>query len=395
MYLNKSKQSLDATDFPHLPPSTSTSLNSHTLDPFRTSLASPSSSSAPPSPLPSLLRAYGPLWSLGFLLKLTESTLALLIPLVLQQLIYWTENKRTDRQFWVSSGWGLAALLVGMAWTRVVLFSVAYSIVYAILPVNVRTAITDGLVQKAMRLSPAAGREFNAGKIFQLINVDANMIPGFISYSDAFPILILQILVSLFLLSFLLGPIPVLSGAAALLLTLGVITLLGRHLKSSYSGIVSAGDKRLHHLRETLLSIKQIKTHALEPIFSSHISSSRSTQIKHLRIYNYLNALLMCLTQITPLLMPLISFLVYAVRNQGVLEGGVVFPSLVLFGQMKAPMDLLNFVFGMFVGARGSWKRVKEYLVAEERSGGGDASSTGLQAGEEKKEEGAEKEEGV
>ncbi|KAJ3006993.1 UNVERIFIED_CONTAM: ATP-binding cassette sub- C member 8 [Siphonaria sp. JEL0065] len=148
---------------------------------------------------------------------------------------------------------------------------------------------------------------------------------------------------------------------------MALLLMAGAYSISNFQKVVGPNDTRVKLIREALDGIHLIKFQSLVGYFIKQINSVRSEQLKYIGGYNYggtwVGIFAVCITT----LMPVASISMYALREGGKLDAGLIFPALSLFQILGAP--LINFVVILrdFMTALVSWNRICEYLDTEAR----------------------------
>ncbi|KAJ3416990.1 Multidrug resistance-associated protein 1 [Chytridiales sp. JEL 0842] len=327
----------------------------------------------PPSP-PSLLRVlfghFARLWITGGLFYACSIGCELAVPTFIRQLIQSLQPFFPKEQLLVPSGYGIAVIifLLQMGFT---LFGRSSEQILRTITVNVRTAIIGAVYEKALKLSGEAQNEFSQGKILNLINVDAEAIAAFANSSHTLWVTPVQVFVTIGLLYNLLGN-AVWAALGAMIASLVIQISLFGSIAGFQRALLKAGDARLKSIRELLYAIKIVKLHAWESIFATRIAHLRKRQILALRNFNIIIIIFVSMAQLTPIIMPIVAFIVYSRINpeisggQNPLNPAVIFPALSLFQLLTGPLFVLPSIVSSFVRASVSWGRLRAFLSATE-----------------------------
>jgi ABC-type multidrug transport system fused ATPase/permease subunit len=260
----------------------------------------------------------------------------------------------------------------GYALTGVLFLLQIFSTIFAVtsnqigyqIQIDMRTILISAVYEKSLRLTQQSSRKFTQGQILNIINVDVEKIAMLFMQFNQLCVAPVQVTVSIILLGRLIG-FAVWGGAGALfgilILQIGAIGFLSKFQKQ----FLEFGDKRLKLLREVLYGIKIIKFRALEDFFFNRLSAIRSSQLQALKKYYMLQVYFVGLIQIAPISMPILAFLVYAAINGSIIPQ-VIFPALTLFQGLFQPILTVPQSVTALVVALVSWKRINEFLNAEE-----------------------------
>ncbi|KAJ3196969.1 hypothetical protein HK101_006830 [Irineochytrium annulatum] len=324
----------------------------------------PKRNDSPPSLLPTLWTRFGRMWMAGGAFYACGIVMQLMVPLVLGRLIEVLKRGHDWEQGIWNNGYFISFLLFATQVLSSVL-SRSSDQVSRTLSIDIKTVLIDAVYGKALRLSPRAMSEFSMGKIMNFINVDAEGISTLAQESHAMWVTPIQILATVYLLYNLLG-VAVLPSLAIILLSLFLqsssYTLVGKFQRA----LLGHSDARLKGIRELVMAIRVIKLHAWEGKFERQVGELRDKQVKAIKGYNLATMAGYAVSQSTPILMPLVAFVVYARTTDRGLDPSVIFPALALFSLLIPPLYGLPFAYSQLVRARVSWTRMGAFLVAEE-----------------------------
>ncbi|KAI8903608.1 P-loop containing nucleoside triphosphate hydrolase protein [Gorgonomyces haynaldii] len=235
------------------------------------------------------------------------------------------------------------------------------------LQININTILISAIYEKSLRLSQKASREFTQGQILNLINVDTEKISTVLLSLAGFVVSPIQIGVAVKLLSDLIG-VSVWGGAGSLFVILMLQMLAVNPLLKAQKGFLKMGDKRLKLLREIFYGMKVIKFRALEQFFSDRVTQVRWEQLGFLKFYYVAHLFFIGLIEIAPISMPTIAFIVYALLN-GDIRPDIIFPALTLFNGLFETILIIPQATSSIAVGYVSWKRVVQFLLAEEAPG--------------------------
>ncbi|KAJ3309498.1 Multidrug resistance-associated protein 1 [Boothiomyces sp. JEL0838] len=299
----------------------------------------------------------------GLLLQGLSVACVLTIPTFMKQILLYLTPLYPRSLLYFDSGVALSFILAALQLGRTVFEKTSIQL-FNSLQVDVKTILIGAIYEKSLRLSQASSRKYTQGQILNLINVDVEKISmSFIQMASLF-VSPINVVVSVILLGQNIF-YAVWGGAgslfAILLFQMAVIGLLVKFQKA----FLSIGDRRLKAIREMLYGIKIIKYRSLEKFFIDRISKIRDEQVGILKKYYILQVYFVGMIQIAPISMPIGAFLVYS-AVYGDLSPVAIFPSLTLFNNLFQPILVIPQALTALVVASVSYKRVVEFLAAEE-----------------------------
>ncbi|KAI8809085.1 P-loop containing nucleoside triphosphate hydrolase protein [Cladochytrium replicatum] len=228
---------------------------------------------------------------------------------------------------------------------------------------GLRTMLTGAVYDKSLRINGPSAQNFSQGQILNLVNVDTDQITFCLLNTDVIGIPV-QVIVSIYLLHLYLGN-AIWAGVGAMvgvtIIQISFIFILGNFERA----VLAASDKRLKLIRELLYAIKVIKYRAWEELFEKKVDALRNEQLSYLRKNNLALIVFICLGQITPIVMPIASFVVYQ-KLSGSLDPIVVFPALTLFTSLFIPLIDLPQIVPSLINLSVSWKRISAFLTTAE-----------------------------
>lgn len=286
----------------------------------------------------------------------------MIIPTFLQQIIFYIDLNKTD--LFIQSGPVLCVILT-LLQIGVVFFANASQQVANVLRVELKTLLIGSLYEKSFLLSRNASRTFTNGRILNSINVDVERVSGIFFVLAQFVTSPIQVIVTVILLSNLIG-VAVWSGLGVVLVIIPLQMLLFGLLPIYQKAIMEGGDKRLKLLREVFYGIKIIKFRALEKFFADRISLIRNDQVSFLLKFYITLAYSVGMFFLANSAMPIVAFMTYAAINGGDMSASIIFPSLSLFQGLFQPILGISQHTSTVLMAIVSFRRINEILVSEE-----------------------------
>ncbi|KAJ3103960.1 Multidrug resistance-associated protein 1 [Phlyctochytrium planicorne] len=226
--------------------------------------------------------------------------------------------------------------------------------------------IRAAIFQKALRLSTAASKEFNEGRVLSMVNVDADQLSNAMLSATDIILLPIQIAATIFFLVKLIGsniyPAAIVM-ITSLVLAVPLMGAISAYMKSYMEG----GDARVKFIREILTNIKYVKFRAEEMIRMADIDAKREKQLAALKKFLLAVSVVIVLFILPPTLMPIASILLYSKSTGGIIDPAVVFPTLILFAELFQPLQGLPNSLSSVLTGMVSLKRIQSFLLAEER----------------------------
>ncbi|KAJ3119275.1 Multidrug resistance-associated protein 1 [Physocladia obscura] len=265
------------------------------------------------------------------------------------------------------SGIGLAFLLFGMQLASTFATNMSASLT-TITNVRMGAAVTTAVYKKSLKLASKSRIKFPAGKINTFCGSDVTNIKQFITAANQIWSMPVQVAVALYLVSTLMQASTAV--AAAVFVGIGSFSLifgsqLGKYMKQYMEG----QDKRTFILREFLYGVKIIKYQAQEESVDAKIKSERAFQVKSLRgFYFYLCIVLFILVAQQALTAPLTIVAYGALGNN--MNPATVFVAYSLLSGLAGISGRLSSILSGFISSITSYKRLQEFLIAEEIDAG-------------------------
>ncbi|XP_068898237.1 multidrug resistance-associated protein 1 isoform X2 [Tenebrio molitor] len=333
---------------------------SYKLDSARVDIVNSSSSKKQASILLALIKAFGPTFVFGAVLKLVQDLLTFVSPQILNLLIEFVKNKEDQ---W--KGFFYAGLLFATATIQTIVLSQYFNRMFVV-GMRIRTALVSAIYKKALKVSNKARKETTVGEIVNLMSVDAQKFIDLTAYINMIWSAPLQIVLALYFLWNILGP-SVLAGLAVMIILIPVNGYIANKVKVLQIKQMKNKDERVKLMNEVLSGIKVLKLYAWEPSFENQILKIRSKEIQVLKEAAYMNAGTSFIWSCAPFLVSLLTFAVFIYSDSNnVMTPSVAFVSLSLFSIMRMPMSLLPMMIVYLVEAMVSIKRINHFMNAEE-----------------------------
>ena len=229
---------------------------------------------------------------------------------------------------------------------------------------NVRSFIITGIFAKAMRLSPAA-HTMSSGEIQNLVSNDATRIMKLAPYLHNLWSAPLQVIIGFTELYVFLGP-SALVGVLVMMLVVPTKLRLAKVLQRLRKVVVGFTDKRVKIISDLVHGIRVVKYYAWEKSFSITIGKTRADELSAMTKHIIVELLNFVMWNLTPLLVSLFTFGVFALAADGEMKASIIFPALTLFRLIRFPIIVLPFIITMLANFNVASKRISVYLQNEE-----------------------------
>jgi ATP-binding cassette subfamily C (CFTR/MRP) protein 1 len=308
-------------------------------------------------------------WLLCSFLKLTGETAQYVMPVLLNELIGWMENKQ-GRDFTYPIM--LSCILVGTMIFRT--FVMAY---YVNLTCRVgltrRTAFMGVVINKSLELNSSTA-SINIGSLINILGNDAEkMSLGSRLFQNAWfqPV---ALMLCMSLLVHYIG-VSAFVGFALMLVLLPCQVLLAKKLTKLRRLLLLKSDARISVVSNLVQGIRAIKLLTWEKFIMQDIDAKRTTELKSLRDFLLINLVNYMLLTSIPIFVAALTFWVYiALGNQ--LTASTAFTALSLLNMLRGPLFMfprvLTAVLDGYVGIERAqrllnMKKCQRYLFVKEK----------------------------
>ncbi|XP_075969494.1 sulfonylurea receptor isoform X2 [Anticarsia gemmatalis] len=177
----------------------------------------------------------------------------------------------------------------------------------------------------------------------------------------------LKIIVILYLLYTKLGISAIIGTAACVLIITPLQFFIGKKISDNSKDIAKCTDHRISKMTEIIQGIDVIKLYVWENLFKEKILQLREVELKLLNKDSMYWSFLTFTTQISSILITVITFTVYYfIDNNGRFTAVNVFAGLALFNQLTVPLLILPVTVLMVIQAMVSTKRLQDFLELPE-----------------------------
>lgn len=205
----------------------------------------------------------------------------------------------------------------------------------------------------------------NLGAIINLMAVDAFKVSEVCAYVHAFFGATCMIIVSIYLLWFLMGW-SALVGAFSIIAMSPLNFKLSTKLGDLQKQMLGVTDRRIQKLNETFQSIRIIKFFAWESKFEEQILNIRDEELQFLKKRSVVWSILIILWCILPTIVTVVSFGCYIFIDGKQLTIPVAFTALSLFNLLRNPLDQISDMLSFAIQSKVSLDRITDFLKEEE-----------------------------
>lgn len=217
---------------------------------------------------------------------------------------------------------------------------------------------------QTVTVSKSSLSKFSSGQIINFMSTDTDRVLNFGPSLHAAWSLPFQFLVTLILLYQQVG-LSFLAGVVITILLIPINKCIANKIGSLSTKMMSAKDKRVSIMSEILSGIRVIKYFTWEEIFKEKVQQTRQEELKYLAGRKYLDALCVYLWATTPVLISVLTFVIYVMAGNS-LTAAKVFTAVALFSMLTGPLNAFPWVLNGLIEAGVSIKRVEQFLSLPE-----------------------------
>eukprot|EP00051_Salpingoeca_urceolata_P006609 m.87350 g.87350 ORF g.87350 m.87350 type:complete len:1483 (+) comp14906_c0_seq3:85-4533(+) len=312
-----------------------------------------------PSMLRAMRRSFGGPFFMAAVFKASQDTLAFVAPQLLKHLMKFVQDP--DAPVW--HGYFLAAGMLLAALFQSIFLHQYFHRAFAT-GMRLRSSLTSAVYNKSLRLSMASRQEATTGEIVNLMSTDAQR------FNDSTPYLHVlwsgpfQIALSLYFLWDLMEW-ATLAGVGVMILMIPVNGVIAKWSRALQVKQMKRKDARIKLMNEVLNGIRVIKIYAWERPYREFVRLVRGKELEVLKTGAYLDGIGAFSWTVTPFLVSLVTFIVYA-KFIGNLTPEKAFVSLSLFNLLRFPLAVVPFVVTSLVQCSVSLNRIKRFLLLPE-----------------------------
>ena len=211
-----------------------------------------------------------------------------------------------------------------------------------------------------MTVSKSSLNKFSTGQIINFMSTDTDRVNNFGPSLHAAWSLPFQFGVTLILLYQQVG-ISFLAGVIITVLLIPVNKCIANKIGDLSTKMMEAKDGRVSIMSELLSGIRVIKFFNWEGVFTDKVNTVRSKELKYLAGRKYLDALCVYLWATTPVLISVLTFVIYVLLGN-TLTAARVFTSVALFSMHTGPLNAFPWVLNGLVEAMVSLRRLEKFF---------------------------------
>ncbi|CAJ0580304.1 unnamed protein product, partial [Mesorhabditis spiculigera] len=231
---------------------------------------------------------------------------------------------------------------------------------------RIKCAMIRHIYEKGTKLTPASQQKFPVGAIVNLMSVDIERLCHVIPFVHHFWAAPLQLVFATILLIRTIG-ISAVPGIFVILLYVPFNYYTSVYMKKFHKKKMTASDARLKQLEETVSGIETVKSHVWEDAFSARIQESRNKEVRMLKNASYIARAVDAANMALPVLVAVTTFGAYVYFVDSDLSPTKAFVSLAIFNKLRQPARIIAMFLNGFMQALVANKRLKAYLMADER----------------------------
>ncbi|KAG0285580.1 Multidrug resistance-associated protein 1, partial [Dissophora globulifera] len=236
--------------------------------------------------------------------------------------------------------------------------------------IELKSGLIGLIYQKSFLLTPGARQRSTIGEISNHMSVDCERVVFAVMAPPHLITSTFEICVGIWLLYVHLGPSS-LTSVGVVILIMPIQWIMGKLLNRAKSKKLETMDNRIRVLNELLSAMKTIKMYSWEEAFYKRIARFRKTEIKQLRSIGVAWAISCIMFSSLPLVMSLLTFVVYSLvggpqGSRGVLTPQIVFVSIALFARLSQPLGRLSGITSQIITLNVCLKRIQVYLTEKE-----------------------------
>lgn len=231
---------------------------------------------------------------------------------------------------------------------------------------NLKSALTSLIYEKALVLSNEASGKATTGDIVNLMSVDVQKLQDLCNFFHIIWSGPFQIIICLVSLNKLLGP-SMWIGVVILVFMIPLNSVLVRYQKKLQRQQMTFKDERTSVISEILNNIKSLKLYAWETPYRQKLEHVRNDkELSNLTRLGVFMALMTFQYNVVPFLVSCCTFAVFVLTENRPLTIDLVFPALTLFNLLSFPLFVVPNVITTFIEASVSIGRLFNFLTNEE-----------------------------
>ena len=310
-----------------------------------------------------LLRVFGISWAYLAFLQAGCITMAMISPILLNQLLGFIEASSSST---ISIPWyGLLwAMLLSCTQIGAALFTTQFCYWFTRLQLQVRAALVAAIYTSAIKAPLSVRSGTTTGKITNYLSVDIQKIQDVVPSFHQFWSLPIQVGITLYLLyTQVAGAFT--AGLVVLAIFIPLNMVVSKRIGTLTGVMMKCRDERVRITGELLSGIRVIKMQAWEIPLTDRIRVARNLELQALRSRKYLDAVCVFLWASTPVLIALATFTAVVLlpsSSANSLSASTVFTTISLLNLLIFPMNAFPWVLTGVFEAWVSLKRLQGFL---------------------------------
>eukprot|EP00759_Apiculatamorpha_spiralis_P024370 PhF_6_TR27890/c0_g1_i2/m.40858/K05665/ABCC1; ATP-binding cassette, subfamily C (CFTR/MRP), member 1 len=310
-----------------------------------------------PSLVRALIRCY--IWRFQFsvAMELIELIFNFFGPIIMQSMITYTSSAHRDT--------GEGMLFVTIMFVSSIfraLSATQTGLVLAGIGMDVQTSLVTTIYNKAIRCSSRG--KYTKGEIINIQSNDALKIANTAMSLNALWATPANLVIAIVLLMRTIG-FAAFAGMAIMLITIPFNSVVYYALASLRIELMQYTDKRITLMNEMLHGIRVVKFTCLEEHFKNKVTDVRRQELILLKRQAYWHSMAAVVLIIIPIMVSVSTFIAYASMGY-ILTPAIIFTSVALFNNLRAPLSYMPIIMASFAEAKASVRRVEKYLLVPE-----------------------------
>eukprot|EP00756_Hemistasia_phaeocysticola_P019053 Hpha_TRINITY_DN15635_c2_g3::TRINITY_DN15635_c2_g3_i1::g.101879::m.101879/K05665/ABCC1; ATP-binding cassette, subfamily C (CFTR/MRP), member 1 len=312
---------------------------------------------ARPSLVRALIRTY--IWRFQFsvAMELIELIFNFFGPILMQSMITYTSQAHRE----IKEGLTYVTIMFISSLFRA-LSATQTGQVLAGIGMDVQTAMVCSIFNKSV-ISSSRGK-YTRGEIINIQSNDALKIANTSMSLNALWATPANLIIAIVLLLRTIGT-AAFAGMAVLLASIPFNTVVYWALASIRIELLTLTDRRVTLMNEMLAGIRVVKFTCLEEHFKNRVLDVRRQELILLKKQAYWHSMASVVLFIIPILVSVSTFVTYASMGY-ILTPAIIFTSVALFNNLRAPLSFLPVLIASFAEAKASVRRLEKYLLLPE-----------------------------
>lgn len=232
----------------------------------------------------------------------------------------------------------------------------------------VKYSIISLLFQQSMEISAESKQKVGgSGRLTTLVSSDSDYVGRSIWVGNYLWSSPMQIIISVVLLYQEIGW-AVIGGFISMILLLAIQGQLGKYQSKLRTKSLEFTDARISLITQILIGIRVWKLNGWESKFGEQVSISREQELRSIRKIALITAILELLAASGPILITLVTFVLYGAFSSDPLTVSKAFTSLSLFNMLKIPLSLIPSSFVSALNSCAALDRIYDFLKADKLS---------------------------